>query len=299
MFIEIIKSLFGKKENLGYEKSPINTLLDLTKYAECMFEEDKTVKNKKSKEMLSVITIIEKNYRDIKDDDLFYNIAIAYRNYTAWFIRGNKKKYFLKNAIKNLRKAISLSPENIDARYELSRLLINEKSVRNLEEGIEIAEKMKSEGKMPLPLNSVLARAKRQFFGVEITDIFDLCSFSDDPSPAVFREERIKFRILIRKLKKERNVDELKNILNQYYQLAVMFTLFFGDSDSSSSFGGNARMNAQEMIPKICKEIQYTYSENGIILNCNYISSNDWKTFVKVFGKNTFSFDVENCSFFN
>jgi hypothetical protein len=24
MFIEIIKSLFGEKENLGYEKSPIN-----------------------------------------------------------------------------------------------------------------------------------------------------------------------------------------------------------------------------------------------------------------------------------
>ena len=294
MLIKILKELFGKKENLGYEESPINTLLDLTKYGECMFEEDKTVKNKKGKEMLSVITTIEKNYRDLKDDDLFYNIAIAYRNYTAWFIRSNEKKYFLENAIENLRKAISLSPENIDARYELSWLLINEKSVRNLVEGIEIAEKMKSEGEMPLPLNSVLARAKRQFSGVEITDIFDLCSFSDDPSPAVFREERIKFRTLIRKLKKEKNIDELKNVLNQYYQLGVMFTLFFGDSDSSSSFGGNARMNAQEMIPKICKEIQYTYRENGRIFNCNYISENDWKNFVKVFGMNNNSFDGQS-----
>ena len=51
-----------------------------------MFEEDKTVKNKKGKEMLSVITIIEKNYRDIKDDDLFYNIAIALYCYVACVI---------------------------------------------------------------------------------------------------------------------------------------------------------------------------------------------------------------------
>ena len=294
MLIKILKELFGTKENLGYKESPINTLLDLTNYGECMFEEDKIVKNKKGKEMLSVIATIEKNYRDSKDDELFYNMAIAYRNYTAWFIRGNEKKYFLEKAIQNLRKAILLSPENIDARYELSRLLINEKSIRDLEEGIEIAEIMKSEGKMPLPLNSVLARAKRQFSGVEITGIFDLCSFAKDPSPAVFREERIKFRTLIRNLKKEKNLDDLKNVLNQYYQLGVMFTVFFGDSDSSSSFGGNARMDAQEMIPKICKEIQYTYLENGRIFNCNYISENDWKNFVKVFGMNNNFFDVQS-----
>ena len=73
-----------------------------------------------------------------------------------------------------------------------------------------------------------------------------------------------------------------------------MFTIFFEDSDSGSSFGGEARVNAQEMIPKICNKIQYTYIGKGKIFNCNYISENDWKTFEKVFGKNEKCFDVEN-----
>lgn len=294
MFIEILKKLFDKKENLDDEQSPINTLLELTKYGEAMFEEDIEVKRLQAKEMLSVITSVENKYENSKDADLFCNIAIAYRNYTAWFVRDDEQKLYLEKAIENLRKSISISPDNIDALYELSRLLINEKSIRNLSEGIAIAEKMQAEGKMPLPLNSVLARAKRQLSGVKTEDVFDLCSFAEDPSPAVFREERIKIRTLIRTYKKEKNLEELKNTLDKYYQLGVMFTIFFEDSDSGSSFGGEARVNAQEMIPKICNKIQYTYIEKGKIFNCNYISENDWKTFEKVFGKNEKCFDVEN-----
>lgn len=44
---------------------------------------------------------------------------------------------------------------------------------------------------MPSYLNSTLSKAIRQNKGVKLNDTYNLCSFND-PSPAVFREERKK-----------------------------------------------------------------------------------------------------------
>lgn len=68
----------------------------LGKYASCSFNEsDINIKYRKGQEMLSIITSIEKNNIESNDTDLFYAIAIAYRNYCAWFIRGDKRKTYL------------------------------------------------------------------------------------------------------------------------------------------------------------------------------------------------------------
>jgi len=144
---------------------------------------------------------------------------------------------------------------------------------------------------MPEYLNSILAKATRQSIGVKLESTYDLCSFKD-PSPAVFREERKKFRELIRKFKKEKNTDSLKITLNQYYQLAVLVTTCYGEHDCNSGVRGNQYESAIKIVRNVCKDIDYSYITHGKIEKSNFISENDWKTFIKFFGNNKNSLNV-------
>jgi hypothetical protein len=178
-------------------------------------------KNEKAKEMLSIITSIEKDSTQFQNSDLFYSIAIAYHNYCAWFVRGDEREKYLVKCVGNLNKSISLSPNNINAKSELGHLLIEEKVIRDLSKGIQILEDLKNHGNMPSYLDSVLSKAHRQTGDIKLEDGFNLCAF-DNPTPGVFSEERKRFRALIRKYKKQNDKNKLEKTLNQYYNLAVL-----------------------------------------------------------------------------
>ena len=208
--------------------------------------------------------------------------------------RTNRKKY-LDKTISYLRESINISKNNTEAKSELGRLLIEEKVIRNLREGIEILKNLKSTNQMPDHLNSVLSKALRQNGDVELSTNYDLCGFKD-PSPAVFREERKKFRALIRESKKSNDEEKLKQILNQYYNLAVLVTICYQDHDCNSAVSGSDYDKAIQTVKKICKKINYTYSNDGYIENSNFISANDWKTFKKVFGENSNLLNTNNIS---
>jgi len=264
----------------------------LGEYASCSFNESNIdIKYKKGQEMLSIIVSIEKNNIESSDTNLLYSIAIAYRNYCIWFVRSDERKIYLEKSILFLNKSILVSSENINAKSELGRLLIEEKVVRDLSKGINILEKLQDARQMPEYLNSVLSKAIRQNKGVKLENTYDLCSLND-PSPAVFREERKRFRELIRTFKKENNIDSLKTTLNQYYQLAVLVTVCYGEHDCNSAVSGFQYNNAIQIVKNICKKIDYSYPTHGKILKSNFISENDWKTFVNIFGSNTNSFDT-------
>lgn len=281
------------KQNNTDDISTLNEISNgLGEYASCSFNElNIDIKHKKGQEMLSIITSIEKNSIESSDTNLFYSIAIAYRNYCAWFVRGDERKKYLEKSILFLNKSISVSSKNIDAKSELGRLLIEEKVVRDLSKGINILEKLQDANQMPEYLNSVLSKAIRQNKGVKLENTYDLCSFND-PSPAVFREERKRFRELIRTFKKEKNIDSLKTTLNQYYQLAILFTVCYGEHDCNSAVGGIQYDNAIKIVKNICKKIDYSYTIHGKIVKSNFISENDWKTFINIFGNNSNSFDT-------
>jgi len=299
MVLKLIKSLFLKDTVKTGNSNDVRELIDLLHnitnglgdYATHAFQEDNPQKKmEKGQEMLSIIIGVEEKSKSLNNSNLCYLLAVAYRNYCAWFIRGDQRKKYLEKCIFFINKALSISSDNIDAKSELGRLLIEERVVRNISRGIELLEELKKDGKMPSYLNSVLTKAHRQSGDIEIRQQYDLCQFND-PSPAVFSEERKRFRALISKYKKRNEIDKLKATLDQYYNLAVLVTLCYGEHDCNSGVIGWQYDEAINTVKKMCKKINYSFESNGIIKKSNFISQNDWKAFVKVFGENNKRFN--------
>jgi hypothetical protein len=299
MILKSIKSFFSRDSKKNIESSNTEELIALLHnitnglgdYASYAFKEDDLQKKmKKGQEMLAIISDTEGKCNTLNNSDLSYLLAIAYRNYCALFVRGDERKKYLEKCILFLNKTISISPNHINAKSELGRLLIEEKTIRNIPNGIKLLEELSSDGTMPSYLNSVLARAHRQSGNIEINQYYNLCKFTD-PSPAVFREERKRFRTLIREYKKQNEIDKLKITLDQYYKLAVLVTICYGDNDCNSGVIGWQYDDAVNKVKKICKKINHSFEAHGYIENSNFISHNDWKIYVKIFGENDKKFD--------
>ncbi len=189
-----------------------------------------------------------------------------------------------------MNESLFIAPNNINAKSELGRLLIEEKVIRNLSKGIKILEDLENDGNMPLHLNSILSKAHRQLGNIEQDSGFNLCAF-DDPNPAVFSEERKRFRALIRKYKKQNEIDKLRTTLNQYYNLGVLVTICYGEHDCNSGVIGWQYDEAIKTVRKVCNKIDFSFAQHGFLEESNFISKNDWKTFVVVFGESTKSFN--------
>ncbi len=104
MLFRILKSLFSNdavKTPIANDAEGLIALLTnisngLGEYASVAFnEKNPSEKNEKALEMLSTITEIEKTNMQLKSSELFYSIAVAYRNYCAWFVRGDNRKQYL------------------------------------------------------------------------------------------------------------------------------------------------------------------------------------------------------------
>ena len=245
----------------------------------------------KGNELLSQIEQIEELTKSIIDSKLSYALAIAYHSYCSWYKRGDEQKYFLEKSLSLLNKSIVISPNN-EAKAELGHLLIEKKAVRNLAKGIELLEELNQNNQMPSYLNATLSKAKRQLGEIQ-NNSFNLCVFKKDPSPAVFREERKRFRALIRQYKKENRVELLKITLTEYYNLSILVTLCYGNHNCNSAVAGYEYNEAIKIISKVCEHISFSFLDNGVILNSKFISNNDWKTFIKTFGENTKEFNPQ------
>ncbi|MCD6322257.1 MAG: DUF3387 domain-containing protein, partial [Clostridiales bacterium] len=118
---------------------------------------------------------------------------------------------------------------------------------------------------------------------------FDLCSL--DMTPFKLREQRKEFRNLIKEYKKTNEIDKLKTVLNQYYNMAVVVTICYGDVDCKTGVSGYEADIAEDTVKKICKKINFSYDSDGILENSSFISNNDWNTYVKTFGESNHTFD--------
>lgn len=299
MIFRILKSLFSgdvvKEPKANVAEVQIAKLTSISnglgEYASIAFSEKRpSERNEKALGMLSTIKKIEKTCAQLKNSELFYSIAIAYRNYCAWFVRGEDRKQYLEKCVFYLTESLSIDPNNLDAKGELGRLLIEEKVIRDLSKGINILEDLKNNGNIPPHLNSILSKAHRQSGKIEQDSYFNLCAFND-PSPSVFREERKRFRALIKKYKKQNKTDKLKTTLNQYYNLAVLVTICYGDHDCNTGVIGWQYDEAIKTVGKVCNKIDFSFAQHGFLEESNFISNNDWKTFVAVFGESSKSFN--------
>lgn len=102
-------------------------------------------------------TVISKNEPIVNSEitvDNYYWLAVAYRNYCSWFIRGDERVKYLSKAVhyfelafKEAKKVLPVS-SNDDFEWlsqiiiagELSRLLIDEAITRDLDKGMEYAQ---------------------------------------------------------------------------------------------------------------------------------------------------------------
>lgn len=285
MFNFIKKILSDKKDDNFYLQELKELSNGLGEYSNLESLNNELIK--KGNELLNKIEDIEKNISASSNSEIFYFLAIAYRNFSKWYKRGDEQKPYLSKCINYLNKSLELSNKNIKAKEELGRLLIEEKQIRDLEKGILILNDLNVRNELSSHLNSTLSKALRQTNKINSIDkTYNYCKFKD-PSPAVFREERVLFRKIIKQLKKENNIKELEFVLNKYYNLAVLVTLCYGNFDCNSGTTGKKYDDAIIIVEKNCKSLNYTFQENGYLLESSFISKNDWKDFNYVFGEST------------
>lgn len=137
-FIKKILPSFSTNKTDDASVSGINIKLleisnGLGKYANLETLNEESIK--KGFEMLSILKDIEEKVININNSEIFYNLAIGYKNYSKWYKRGLEQKDYLDKSINYLNKAIQINSDNSKAKAELGKILIDEKNVRNLDKG--------------------------------------------------------------------------------------------------------------------------------------------------------------------
>ncbi len=104
-----------------------------------------------------------------------------------------------------------------------------------------------------------------------------------DYTPHSFRDMRKDFRAVIRTLKKEKK--PLEEALNSYYQFCVMQQILYGYYPLEKGVNGYYMAIIEKMKGNLKEKVKnVSFLENGYILKSEFISNNDYKTFIKVFG---------------
>jgi hypothetical protein len=93
--------------------------------------------------MLATIEAVEGQYPDSDSAELEYWLGIAWRNYNAWFVRGDSRRASLETAISHFERAAFLeeggsTPRWITYASELGTILVEEALVRDLARGIAV-----------------------------------------------------------------------------------------------------------------------------------------------------------------
>lgn len=213
--------------------------------------------------------------------ELHEKYAIALRNYCSWYLRGDERKNVLENIVHHLEESLKLKDAS-SAKIELSRILIEEKLVRNLDKALVYINELHEKNELPSWMNSLVEKAKRWNGDVAIPNNVDLSKL--EPSPAVFREERTKLRKLLKFLIDE-NDNRKEIVALNLYNLGLFVTTLYGNHDCNSGVSGSEYDNAVKKAKKIAKNFKYNYL--GRITNCSFLSEQDYNKIEKVFNENS------------
>jgi hypothetical protein len=96
-------------------------------------------------QMLETVRMVEDQHPASNSAELEYWLGIAWRNYAAWFVRGDERKPYLEKAIGHFEKAYTVEKASSGTRWktyasELGALLVDEALIRDLEHGIFLLE---------------------------------------------------------------------------------------------------------------------------------------------------------------
>lgn len=105
-------------------------------------------------------------------------------------------------------------------------------------------------------------------------------------TPAGFRDSAISLRQLAKQAQKTNDDTTIRNILNEFYKLAVLAYLCYGPFDCKGGVRGALYDRAAILCQRIdLKQIHATYQTHGIISGGGILTENDYKMFSAIFGE--------------
>lgn len=281
-----LKSLFTDESESYNESELINyatiVLMGTGQYAASSMTDDWPLWSKKMQEDLLMFERFANKYSSVK---LFVLAGKGWGNYSIWFVRKSGDKTTpLKKAILMFNEALKLDPNNIEAKTELSRLLIERVQIRNLEQALKILETVPNHSN---EIQVLINKAKRWLGNIEFNEDFDYTKIQLIPLNFL-REERTKCRTLIRTLTQQDKVEDLKKVLDHMYRIAVIHdAATFVMLECGYVINPRLYASSYRKLQTLTKHIRkYSYTKNGKINlsnNC-FFSDQDYKSFEKIFG---------------
>jgi hypothetical protein len=232
-----------------------------------------------AKQMLKELEEFEK-IKEYTNYQIHYLLAIAYRNYSAWFIRGDQRKKYLDLMVDHLDKSILINSDQVEVKVELARILIEEKLIRNLEKALIIISDLEKTKSLPDWMSSIVEKAKRWSGQIEIPEDNNFSKI--DPSPASLREERTKLRKLLTDFLKENSIEKARIIGTRLYNLALLVAYLYKGHDCNSGVMGIEYDQAAEKIKLVGEKFNFNYF--GKIEDAEFLSETDYKKLIRIFG---------------
>lgn len=270
----------------GNDDSILRTLsYSMEYFSNFAFTEDEPTLNEVKPRMLNIIMICEKYSGGINsgNPDILYNLAIAYRNFCAWYIRGDQRKQYLIKFVNYMEKHLKLDPKNINAIVEYGIEIIENKPIRNLKKAIRLLEYLKNKDLLPEHGLVFLYKAYRWNNQLDKIPSFDLTKMN--LYPGGLREARTLLRKKITECKKTKNEEQLKIELSNLYKLGLFESAIYGDKwdyidDSNPT-------NYVDIFAAMIgsKLNDYSYENSGTLYGSSFLSKRDYSYFAKVWGE--------------
>jgi tetratricopeptide (TPR) repeat protein len=202
----------------------------------------------KKENMIAVLKKVQNTEDGSRNPRLFYWFGIAWRNFTAWHIRGAERKEYLQKAVDYFSKALDFSKGElpiqlpteqrhnsdflgqIDIAGELGVMLVNEKLIRDLDKAervLEVVYENTSEYEPSLCAFAELFYKKGEYersaeIGLNISDrIANSPEWKNKPPPAPLGIVGSAYRALAKKAKKEKRFAEAIQWFDKMQHLGI------------------------------------------------------------------------------
>jgi curved DNA-binding protein CbpA len=250
------------------------------------------------REMLEDIDWLEQRAAGLSSPEIYAELGMALRLYSVWYCYqhlGEDKKPPLERGVKMWEAAVRVSPEEDREGYEysLAESLVSKPQVRDLKRAREILEGILSP-KWKKHVSSIIRTINKWEGTPTVPKSFSYTNMTYVPV-GVFHSERSNCRALINKLKKERNIEAIRPVLEHMYRMAIL-----GEAATTIMLASDYDRR-KEHIKHLKQSVplvkQMTYEKHGKVVpnlpSSPFLSANDYKAFELVYGKTDKEFDPE------
>ena len=236
--------------------------------------------------MQSDLEMFEQHAKKFSSSTLYTLTGKGWENFSIWYRRKNDDKTTpLQHAVLMFKEALEIEPDNEEAKIALASVLIERKHVRDHNYALSILEQVKNKSGQ---VHELMSKAKRWTGDIKLESNFDYASIQLIPLGSL-REERKKSRALIQNFKKEKNNEEMVNVLEHMYRLAVLHDVAtYVMLNCEYSIDPKIDRAWDKKLNIIAKNInKYSYTNNGKLIESNncFLSNNDYKAFKLAFGE--------------